>query len=261
MSGKKNIFVIHSWDEAHTYDRMMGLLEPRVSGLADYSVPPWKAVLGSDDEVFDSINSRISTSTAVVVLNTPGLHRRPMSNYEMNTAVDMNKRIIVLQPHDDFWRPIPQVLDDHLYRVAPWRSDVLGKAICGDYPQDGRIFDIAERADRRKVAQVLAAGVGTVSIALLIRSVALFRTLQKDLERSGVRIEWTGQATGQVAGYAFGGAALLGGLTFLITGDAKAGLVMAGAGGLAGAALGTQRVYKAALNGRSSLRVLTLAPQ
>jgi hypothetical protein len=260
MIPRNNIFVIHSWEESPTYHRMMELLSAREAGVADYSLPPWKAVEGPDDEVIASIDSRISTATAVVVLNTPGIHHRPWSSYEMQTAVRMNKRIVVLQPHEGFWRPIPSILDDHLYRVAPWRSDVLGKAIRGDYPQDGRIFDIAEQAERRALTQLLAVGVGTVSIALLVTTVLELRDLQNDLAGAGIHVEWNDHATGRTALHALTGAALIGGLTALITEDAKAAVIMAVAGGLAGAAFGTHRMYKARLNGMSSLRVLTVVP-
>lgn len=258
MTQRHNVFVVHSWEEWPTYHRMMELLSAREAGIADYSVPPWKAVDGSDDEVIARINSRISTATAIVVLNTPGLHHRAWSSYEMQASVRMNKRIVVLQPHDNFWRPIPSLLDDHLYRVAPWRSDVLGKAIRGEYPQDGRVFDIAEQAERRSLVQVLAVGVGTVSLALLVKTVVALRDLQNDLAQEGVRLEWNDRAAGQVALHALAGAALIGGLTALITDDARASLVMAAAGGLAGAAVGARRVYMAAVNGTSSLRVLTV---
>ena len=248
MADRKNIFVIHSWDEAHTFARMKDLLSARDAGLADYSVPPWKAVEGSDEEVASSIRSRIASASAVVVLNTPGLHQRPWSTFEMECAVEMGKQIIVLQPHDDSRRPIPSALNDHLYRVVSWRSDVLGRAIRGEYPQDERVFEIAEHADQRVVVQNASIGVGAVSLVLLGGAVAGFKKLSDELAAQGVSLQWTPQATGAVVKFGAGGALLAGLLTALLTKNPQAALWAAAAGGLAGAAVGGSRVYLAAQN-------------
>jgi hypothetical protein len=260
MTPRKHIFVVHSWEEWPAYSRMMDLLANRDASIADYSVPPWKAIEGPDHVVLSGIRGRISSASAVVVLNTPGLHRRQVSTFEMETAVAMGKRVIVLQPPGNFWLPIPGALDGNVYRVAAWRSDVLGRAIRGEYAYDNRVFDIAEQAERRAIVQAIALGVGVASFALMIRSITSWRELQAELEQEGIQFERTREATGSVALHALGGGLLLGGLTALITRDPKATLAMAAAGGLGGAALGVHQAYRAALIGSRELRILTLSP-
>jgi hypothetical protein len=260
MAGRSNIFVVHSWDEADSYARMSGMLAERVAGLADYSLPPWKPAPGPEDLVKSSIQSRIGFATAVVVLNTPGLHDREMSRFEMQKAVDQEKRIIVLQPHGDFWRPIPEVLHGHVYRVSSWRSDSLGRAIRGEYPHDRRVFDISEAAERRAVVQMLAAGVGALSLVLLYRSVTSFSALTAELRASGVDLRWSAENTREVATYAVGGALVAGGLVGLLTRDWKAAAAAAVAGGLGGAAYAATRVYRAAIAGSEPYCVLAVDP-
>lgn len=255
---RHNLFVIHSWDEAPSYARMSDLLALRESGLADYSLPPWKAVPGSDDTVQSSIDRRIQTASAVVVLNTPGLHKRPTSSYEMQRSVEMEKRIIVLQPHGAFDQPIPEVLDGHIYRVSSWRSDVLGHAIRGDYGQDTRVFDIAEVADRRVLVAGIAALVGVGSFAVVGATAGLLNRLANELAAVGVRLDWTGGEVEQVVRPIVIGAGIAALATAIITRDAKSAGLAALAGGAAGAAYGLVQVYRARLLGTRDIRVLTL---
>jgi hypothetical protein len=258
MSNRKNLFVIHSWAEPETYARAMELVHARESGIADYSVPPWKAI-ERPSEVEASIRSRIATASTVVVLNTPGLHKRNVSSLEMEIAASMDKRIVVLQPHGNFWQPIPQVLDGRVYRVTAWRGDVLGRAIRGEYPYDGRIFDIAEKSERRQIVKLLSAGVGVLSLALLLRTFASYRELAQELAAEGIQFDHGLATAGDVAKGAVVGAILVGGITALLTEDAKAALWAAAAGGAIGAAVTAARTYQAALHGTSSVRVLALS--
>lgn len=257
MSNRKNLFVIHSWAEPEAYARAMELLQARESSIADYSIPPWKAIENPSD-VEASIRSRITTASTVVVLNTPGLHKRTVSSLEMEIAASMDKRIVVLQPHGNFWQPIPQALDGRVYRVAAWRGDVLGRAIRGEYPHDGRIFDIAEQCERRQVVQCLAAGVGGLSLALLLREVSAYRKLTQALAAEGIRLDEDKVAAREIAKDALLGALVAGAFTALLTDDSESALWAAAAGGVVGAAVGATRTYKAALHGTSSLRVLAL---
>lgn len=256
MTYRKNVFVVHSWDEAESYARAMDLLSAREAGIADYSIPPWKAV--DPSEVEASIRSRISTASSVLVLNTPGLHRRRVSSLEMKIAASMEKRIVVLQPHGNFWQPIPQELDGHIYRVAPWRSDVVGRAIRGAYPYDGRIFDIAEHVERRQIVQYLSAGVGAISLVVLLREAVSYQELVRDLNDKGIRLNLGTTASGEIAKGALVGALLAGGLAALMTENTESALLAAAAGGAAGAAVQAARTYQAILHGTAELRVLAL---
>ena len=255
---RHNLFVVHSWDEVGAYTRMKELLSSHESGLADYSVPPWKALEGPADVVAASLDSRIQTASAVVVMNTPGLHRRPTSTYEMQRSVEMGKRIIVLQPHGAFDHPIPQVLDGSIYRVASWRGDVLGRAIRGEYPHDGRVFDIAEVAERRTLVGGVAAVLGVASFLVAGATVGRLKALSDELAARGMRLDWTGAETAQVLGPAVGGAIVAGLLTALITRDAKSAGLAALAGAGAGATYGLVTVYRARLVGTKNLRTITL---
>lgn len=258
---RHNLFVVHSWDEAGTYTRMNELLAGHDAGVANYSVPPWKAVPGPDDVVLASIDRRIQTASAVVVLNTPGLHRRPTSGYEMHRSVEMGKRIVVLQPHGAFDQSIPQVLDGNIYRVSSWRGDVLGRAIRGEYPYDGRVFDVAEVVDRRELVGGIAALVGIGSFLVIGATLSRRKELADELAAIGIRLDWTGSEVASVAGPALGGALVAGVLTALVTRDAKSAAMAAMAGGAAGAAYGLVGVYRSRLLGTQRLQVLTLEPE
>ena len=258
--GRYNLFTIHGWDNAERYSRMVDLVRSRESGLADYSVPPWKALPGDEDQVAEGIKDRMQTASAIVVLNSPGLHRRPWSLYEMQLAVGMGKRIVVLQPHGHFEHPIPEVLDGHVYRVSPWRGDVLGRAIRGEYPYDHRVFDIAEIEERRDLVAAVAVTSGCVSFLVSAVTACALRQLSRDLEAQGLRLQWTGDEVVKVARPAIGGALVAAGLAALLTGDAEATAMAAIAGAGVGVTVGLVRTYRARLHGVRRLQVLTIAP-
>ncbi len=170
MPIRRNLFLIHSWDHAETYADAVALLKAGDAGLADYSVPPWKELRGTEAQVEKALRSRISTASAVVAVNSEGLHRRRWSGIEMGISVEMQKPIVVLQPRDNFHLPIPMALDGNVYRVSSWRGDALGRAVRGEAPQESRVFDVAELRDRRDIVKVLAAGVTCASIIVIAAS-------------------------------------------------------------------------------------------
>lgn len=257
MPTRRNIFLIHSWDDAETYQEAVDLLKVRDAGLADYSVPPWRELQGSAAEIERQIRSRISSATAVVVVNSVGLHRRDWSGREMAIAVELDKPIVVLQPRREFWLPIPQVLDGSIYRVSSWRGDALGRAVRGEAPQDTRVFDIAELRDRLEIVKMLAAGVACCSLVAIATSLYAREQLVRDLAAHGVRIDWTPDNTA-IARFALSGAALGGVTAAICTRNVTGAVLGALAGGLGGAALGTTLVYRAAVHGTRDLRVVAL---
>ena len=260
MSERANIFAIHSWDDATVCWHLEGLLRGADPDLAHYTVHPENALTGSTEEVEQQLEHRISVSTAVLVVNTPGLHQRPSAGFEMATAVRMGKRIVVVQPPGAFEQPIPKVLDGHVYRHAAWRSDVVGRAIRGEYPQDGRVFDIAEVADRRSLVGVLAAGVAAVSFLIIVKTAVDLQSLQQELAAHGVELRWEGQTAETVIGHSLLGAAV-GGLLGALSGDGRTALYTALAGAAVGGAVGVHRTYRARLLGLADLRVLTVEPK
>lgn len=259
MIDRANVFVIHSWDDAEDCRRLEELLRASDPALAHYTLPPERAVPGGPAEVAASIESRIEFATAVVVLNTPGLHRRPASDFEMRRSVDRGKRIVVVQPHGNFQQPVPAVLDGHVYRFATWRGDVVGRAIRGEYPYDGRVFDLAEIADRRRIVGVLAAGIAATSLLLVVDTLGSLQSLKRELAAAGIEMHWTGEDTGRVVRHAMGGA-LISVVLGLLTGDVKTALLVAGAGGAIGAVIGIRRTYRARLLGTSHVQVLAVEP-
>ena len=260
METRNNIFCIHSWDDADSYERMRLLLAANESGIADYSVPPWKAVEGDDDVVEERLRFRIQLATAVVVINSPGLHRREVSGVEMRAATEMNKRIIVLQPHDNFHHPIPDALTGKIYRVCRWRSDVLGRAIRGEYAQDSRVFDTAEMVDIRELATLIAFCTGAASFGVIAHHYERFVELERELATWGVTLDWRNTMADEMVTAALVGAALSAVVVGLLTRDMKATMLAAAGGGLVGAAVGAHRAYRACLHGTGHLRVLTIEP-
>jgi hypothetical protein len=258
MPTRRNLFLIHAWDDADTYSDAVALLKARDAELADYSVPPWKEIEGSDAAIERGIRSRIRSANAVVVVNSDGLHRREWSGREMAIAVELDKPIVVLQPRDNFWLPIPQALDGNIYRVSSWRGDALGRAVRGEAPHDSRVFDIAELRDRLDIVKTLAAGVVCASLVVIGVSVNACEQLSRELAAQGVRIEWTEGDAATVKRFAFGGAIVGGIAAALYTRSLSGAVLGAAAGGLAGAALGTTLVYRAAVHGTRDLRVVTI---
>ncbi|MGK3982336.1 hypothetical protein WME99_04830 [Sorangium sp. So ce136] len=259
MHGRANVFAIHSWDDADALRRMEELLRVADPSLAHYSVLPERAIQGTSEDVERSIAHRIAVATAVVVVNTPGLHQRETATFEMETAVWMGKRIIVVQPYGNFELAVPQVLDGHVYRYATWRSDVVGRAIRGEYPQDGRVFDLAEVSDRRVLIGTLAAGVAAASFMVIARTASALQALQQDLAARGIDLRWDGEVTRTVVEHTLLGAGI-GLLLGALSGDGKTAVYAAAGGAAIGAAAGIHRVYNARLIGTTHLRVLALEP-
>lgn len=258
MQERRNLFLIHGWAHADIYAEAVALLKERDSGLADYSVPPWKALQGTSVEVERQIRTRMRLASAVIVVNDDRLHRREWSRREMAIAVELDKPIIVLQPRDNFRQSIPQVLDGSIYRVSSWRGDALGRAVRGEAPQEDRVFDIAELRDRREIVQLLAPGLACMSLMVIGWSLAAWQQLVLEASRSGIRIEWTAENTAAVRRLGVGGAVLGAAVAALATRDPYTALLGAIAVGLAGAAVGTAIVYRAALDDTSNPRVITL---
>lgn len=254
---RQNVFAIHSWEDAERCRRMESLLRATHQNMAHYTILPERALSGTPDQVAEDIVGRIGFATSVVVINTPGLHRRATARLEMQAAVRMRKRIVVVQPHGSFEQPIPADLNNRIYRVAPWRSDVVGRAIRGEYPQDGRVFDVAELADRRALVGILSAGVVFASFAVIVHDLMQLRRLRQDLSRVGVNLEWDGNIASAAGASAWLGGAI-GACLGLLSGDRQTALLLAGAGALVGAASAAHHVYKARLLGAQQLRILTV---
>lgn len=254
MSVRRNLFLIHTWKDSETYSEAVNLLKARDAGLADYSIPPWKKIQGSNAEVERGIRARIRSATAVVVVNSEGLHHHDWSGREMAIAVEFDKPIVVLQPRNDFRLPIPQALDGNVYRVSSWRGDALGRAIRGEVPQDNRVFDIAELRDRLDIAKMLAAGVVCASIVLAATSLNAWGRLVRELEAAGVNLEWSDSDVATVNQYCLGGAVLGGAATGLYTRSIAGAVLGAIVGALAGVAISTALVYQAALRGTRTAR-------
>jgi hypothetical protein len=261
MIERVNLYAIHSWDNPDACRRMEQLLRESDPSLVHYSVLPERALEGTAEEVRANITKRISFATAVVVMNTPGLHKGQTASFEMDTAVRMGKRIVLVQPPDNFRQPIPAMLDGHVYRYAGWRSDVVGRAVRGEYPYDSRVFDIAEVADRRALVGILAAGVAATSFLICTKVAGADRTLQRELADAGVDLRWSKTDTASVFGHALVGTLLFAGLTAIFSRDTKTALLAGVAGGAIGATVGVHRVYSAHLLGTSHLRVLAVGPR
>lgn len=256
-SDRANVFIVHSWEEPEAHRRMVELLSNQTTGLAHYSIPAWRPLEGPRDEVAASIRMRIQMATAVVVLNTPGLHKRDWSRFEMETAAAMGKRIVVVQPHHEYDLPIPGALRDKVYYLAPWRGDVVGRAIRGEYPPGQPVYDIAEVADRRRLVGYLAAAVTAVSVYVVGTTAIALDTLRRDMAAQGMELRL--DAVGTVAGFALIGAGV-GLFLGALSGDEETMLCAAGAGAAAGAAVGIRRVYTAKLTEARGMQLLTLTP-
>ncbi|MCB9729127.1 MAG: TIR domain-containing protein [Deltaproteobacteria bacterium] len=259
MTGSRcNIFVVHSWHDGDLYDRMLDLLRAREAGLADYSVPAHRPLEGTDTEIEASIVQRMRTATAVVVLNSPGLGNSAWCDFELCAAVEMSKRVVVLQPHATPDAPAPRRLRESDPAVVPWRSDSLGRAIRGEWAPRPRVHDLAERADRAAIVKAVSSAAASLSILVLYRDARELDALRADFASLGYQLVWTAGARREVARSAGLGALIGAALGALLGSGGRHTLVGAAAGGLAGLARGHSRVVEATLSGRDGEVSLTL---
>ena len=260
MTDRKNIFTIHSWDNSEAFERMRTLVSDREAGLADYSVPFYRPLDGDTREVAEQLIERIRRASVVIVHNTRDLHKRATSKFEVIAAKSMNKRVIVVQPYRDFDAPISEDLAQCAERIVPWNSAVVGKAIRGELKDNGRVFDIAEVADRRRLIRLAATAVGGLSLTLLVRDLKHLRKLQREFVDSGLVRSWDGIDYPQLIGKAILG----GGLAYLIglavTKDAKSANAIGLAGAMLAGTVELRRQYHVAVSGEDGVRTITLDP-
>ena len=50
--------------------------------------------------------------------------------------------------------------------MAGWRGTAIARAVRGEYTSDRRVFDIAEEAERRRVAALVVGGVTAFTLLL-----------------------------------------------------------------------------------------------
>jgi hypothetical protein len=177
----------------------------------------------------------------------------------MKQAVAMNKRIIVVQPHGEPNSPIPKALDGAFYKVTPWRSDVVGKAIQGHYQQDERVFDIAEIVERRLPIQITSGAATMVSFILLVREFRKWVELRQELDNQSICMPGSTATAITITVSTFLGAVLAGLLALSASRDPFTAFLAALAGGLTGAVIGSKLAHADVLRRISDLQTLNLA--
>jgi len=172
----------------------------------DLSVPASAPLHLEGPALYRELTRRIARATHVVVIVSDGLHLSPIVEYEVAEARRLSKPVIVQYQNGDFGSPIPGFLDDCLYRAVGWRTASLEKALAGEYPQDSRIFDIAEAAERRRLATWIAGAAAGASALLAWHDDARLARLRAELRDRGVHLARATSPWPSTIGSAFIGA-------------------------------------------------------
>ncbi len=227
-------FISHSFSAVPEYVGLLDMFERQGRAFVNRSVPAWNPLPAAGGELARKLEERIRFSSRVIVVVTENLHKSPCVKFEIDTARKYGKPIIAMYPNGEFGRPMPKTVNDGLYRAIGWRGNALERAIDGDYPQDARVFDVAEDAERREVVRwtMGAAGVATILLAGVTQQ--RVRLLRAELRASGVGVPPPRSIATDVMPWVLGGA-LLGALLDASSGGRGSGLVW---GALGGAALG-----------------------
>ena len=259
--GRRRIFISHAFKHVADYAGLLGRFEAYGYDVYNHSIPFWSPVDAEGRELAEVIDRKIRGCDAVLALVTPDIHKSDWIEYEMQLAQRYGKRVIGVWRHGEMGSvPIPGLLDEQLYRMVGWNGPALIRAIEGDYPADTRVFDIAEEADRERLARLLVSGVSIAALVLIGTRNVWMGWLNKAMSSRGVSVSLEPVPDGPgVAGPAFLGT-LLGGLLAVLTDrpDRNAAPFML-AGGAIGAGIGVVSSYRLHVSRRAATQVIDVA--
>ncbi len=130
-----NLFISHAWKYGSEYERLVGLLDgaPGFS-YNNYSAPKHKPLhnLDSTDvtkklEIKQAIDRKISPASCVLVISGMYVAYREWMQYEIDTAVRMNKPIIGVKP----WgaERVPTAVSTVATEMVGWNTSSIVSAI------------------------------------------------------------------------------------------------------------------------------------
>lgn len=130
-----NLFISHAWRYGDEYKRLTDLLDSAVGfSYNNYSAPKYKPLhnLDSTDvtkkfEIKQAIDRKILPSSCVLVISGMYAAHREWMQYEIDTAVRMNKPIIGIRPWGS--ERIPTAVGDAANEMVGWNTSSIISAI------------------------------------------------------------------------------------------------------------------------------------
>lgn len=130
-----NLFISHAWRYGDEYERLVDLLDSSpVFSYNNYSAPKHKPLhnLDSTDvtkkfEIMEAIDRKIRPVTCVLVISGMYAAHRQWMQYEIDTAVEMNKPIIGIRPWGS--EMLPTAVTSVAKEMVGWNTNSIIPAI------------------------------------------------------------------------------------------------------------------------------------
>ena len=130
-----DIFISHAWKYGDEYDRLITLLDnfPNFK-YRNYSAPQYQPLHNLDctdvvtaSEIKDAIQRKIRPVNAVLVISGMYYNYRTWMQYELDTAANMYKPIIAIQPFGNV--QMPAAISSKANVIVNWNSSSIVDAI------------------------------------------------------------------------------------------------------------------------------------
>ena len=124
-----HIMISHSWDYTTDYDTIKGWLDnASYFTWTDYSVPLSNPLeYSSKRELKEKIRNRIAKCSCVIILSGMYVSYSEWIDYEIDTAVELNKPIIGVKPRGQ--ERIPTKVSCNVKTMVGWNSSSLVDAV------------------------------------------------------------------------------------------------------------------------------------
>lgn len=131
MSSLKNyhIMISHSWDYNEHYQKVSSWLDDALYfEWTDYSVPIDKPLdVSGSKELKEKLKDRIAKCSCVIILSGMYVAYSEWIDYEIDTAKEMHKPIIGVEPWGQ--ERIPSKVSDNADKVVGWNSSSVIQAV------------------------------------------------------------------------------------------------------------------------------------
>ncbi len=124
-----HILISHSWDYNDDYETIKKWLdEAKYFTWTNYSVPITKPLdVKSKKELQDKIRTRISRCSCVIILSGMYVDYSEWIDYEIDTAIELEKPIIGVRPWGQ--ERVPLKVQENANVMVGWNSDSVVKAV------------------------------------------------------------------------------------------------------------------------------------
>lgn len=128
MSKTYYLFISHAWDYYQHYDRIKDWLDEDKISWKDYSVPVSKPIDATKKkELKEKLTSRITLSSAIIVVSAMYAAYSEWIDYEIDEAVRLGKTIIGVRPWGQ--EKVPVKIQNCATVMVGWNQASVVKAI------------------------------------------------------------------------------------------------------------------------------------